>query len=209
MHVPESSRFIYFVIWIIVYIVLMHISTRTVPESSRFVYYGIWIVVYIILMPMLTRTVTESSRFVYFVIWIILYIILMHILTRTVPESSSFVYFVKWITLYIILMHREPDILIYLWISNIVRAVFLPPRLRRCTAKGTSRCVRSSKTHISLRIRAGWSESSMSALWIAKGSMFLQAESEASDQIVWMCRMIWILALRICQLVRYAGYRLS
>ena len=37
--------------------------------------------------------------------------------------------------------------------------------------------MRQSKTQISLRIRAGWSESLMGALWVAKGPTFLQAEN--------------------------------
>ena len=55
-----------------------------------------------------------------------------------------------------------------------------------------------SKTQIRLRIRAVWSESSMVALWVATGSTFLQAKNQRSDQIVRMCNLVLILAVRIC-----------
>ena len=59
-----------------------------------------------------------------------------------------------------------------------------------CPATCTSLHVRTSKTLISLRIRAVWSESLMGALWIAKDPMFLQAENYDSDQIMLMHMLI-------------------
>ena len=51
--------------------------------------------------------------------------------------------------------------------------------------KGTSWHMRPSETQISLPVRAVWSESSMGALWVAKGPTFLRAEvilwSECAD----------------------------
>ena len=47
----------------------------------------------------------------------------------------------------------------------------------RCPTKGTGWYVRPSKTQISLHIRTVLTESSMGALWVAKGPTFLQAEN--------------------------------
>ena len=50
-------------------------------------------------------------------------------------------------------------------------------------------CVRPAKTRISLGIRPVWSESSLCAQWVAKDSMFLNADSEDSDQTRQMSRL--------------------
>ena len=50
------------------------------------------------------------------------------------------------------------------------------------------------KTQISLGIRPVWSESSLCAQSIAKDPMFLHVDSEDSDQIGWMPRLIWVFA---------------
>ena len=50
--------------------------------------------------------------------------------------------------------------------------------------------LRQVKIQISLRIRAGWSESSLGAFWIAKDTKFLNAGSEDSDQRARMRRLI-------------------
>ena len=42
--------------------------------------------------------------------------------------------------------------------------------------------VRIAKTQVSLGIRPVWSESSLSAQWVAKDPSFLHADSEDSDQ---------------------------
>ena len=56
--------------------------------------------------------------------------------------------------------------------------------------------VRPAKTQISLGIRPVWSESSLCAQWIAKGPMFLHADSTDSDQTGRMPRLIWVFAGR-------------
>ena len=56
--------------------------------------------------------------------------------------------------------------------------------------------MRPSKTQISLGIRPVWSESSLCALWVAKGPRFLHADSEDSDQTRRMPRLIWVFAGR-------------
>ena len=52
------------------------------------------------------------------------------------------------------------------------------------------------KTQISLGIHPVWSESLLSAQWLAKGSVLLQADSEDSDQTGRMRRLIWVFAGR-------------
>ena len=54
--------------------------------------------------------------------------------------------------------------------------------------------VRPAKTQISLGIRPVWSESLLSAQWVAKDPSFLHAESEDSDQTGRMPRLIWVFA---------------
>ena len=61
--------------------------------------------------------------------------------------------------------------------------------------------VRPAKTQISLGIRPVWSESSLSAQWVAKDPSFLHADSEDSDQTGWMPRLIWVFAGRITTLL--------
>ena len=50
--------------------------------------------------------------------------------------------------------------------------------------------VRPAKTQISLGIRPVWSESLLCAQWVAKDPIFLHADSEDSDQIGGMPRLI-------------------
>ena len=54
----------------------------------------------------------------------------------------------------------------------------------------------SRKTQIGLGIRPVWSESLLCAQWVAKGSVFLQVDSEDSDQTGRMRRLIWDFAGR-------------
>ena len=61
--------------------------------------------------------------------------------------------------------------------------------------------VRPAKTQISLGIRPVWSESSLCAQWVAKVPMFLHADSEDSDQIGRMPRLIWVFAGRTLTLL--------
>ena len=69
--------------------------------------------------------------------------------------------------------------------------------------------VRPSKTRISLGIRPVWSESSLFAQWVAKDPMFLNADSEDSDQTGRMPRLIWVFAGRICHFVGFVMRRLK
>ena len=64
----------------------------------------------------------------------------------------------------------------------------------------TFRHVRSAKIQIS--ICEVWSESSLTAFWIAKDAKFLQADNEDSDQTVRMHRLVWVFAGRKCQKLR-------
>ena len=56
--------------------------------------------------------------------------------------------------------------------------------------------VRPAKPQISLGIRPVWSESSLCSQWVAKGPRFHHADSEDSDQIGRMPRLIWVFAGR-------------
>ena len=56
--------------------------------------------------------------------------------------------------------------------------------------------VRPAKIQISLSICPVWSESSLCAQWVAKGPVFLHADSEDSDQTGRMPRLIWVFAGR-------------
>ena len=49
-----------------------------------------------------------------------------------------------------------------------------------------------AKTWISLGIRPVWSESSLCAQWVAKDPSFLHVDSEVSDQIGRIPRLIWV-----------------
>ena len=78
-----------------------------------------------------------------------------------------------------------------------VRALlFEPPR-----DKTNQVSVRPAKTQISLGIRPVWSESSLCVQWVAKDPSFLHADSEDSDQIGRMPRLIWVFAGRTTTLL--------
>ena len=66
--------------------------------------------------------------------------------------------------------------------------------LSRNMTKSTKWYVRPAKTQISLAIRPVWSEPSLCAQWVAKGSVLLQADSETSGQSGRMHRLIWVVA---------------
>ena len=59
--------------------------------------------------------------------------------------------------------------------------------------------MRPAKIPISLRICAVWSESSLCAVWIVTGAMFLQWVDRYTDQIARRHRMIWGFVWRACQ----------
>ena len=63
----------------------------------------------------------------------------------------------------------------------------------------TFRHVCPVKILISLRIRAGWSESSLGAFWIAKDAKFLHANNKDSEQTAWMRRLIVVSVGRRCR----------
>ena len=60
--------------------------------------------------------------------------------------------------------------------------------------------MRAAKVQASLRIRPVWSDSSLCAQWVAKGPVFLHADSEDSDQTGRMPRLIWVFAGRTATL---------
>ena len=49
-----------------------------------------------------------------------------------------------------------------------------------------------AKIHISLRIRAAWSEYSPGVFWTAKNATVFNADKEDSDQTAPMHRLIWV-----------------
>ena len=63
--------------------------------------------------------------------------------------------------------------------------------------------VRPAKIRISLSIRAVWSQSSLSAFWIAKDANFLPADNEDSDQTERSLRMIRVFVRCTCQKARF------
>ena len=67
-------------------------------------------------------------------------------------------------------------------------------KLSLCTTKPTKWPVHPGKTQISLGIRPDWSESSLSAPWVAKDPMVLHTNSEDSDQTRQIPRLIWVFA---------------
>ena len=75
--------------------------------------------------------------------------------------------------------------------------------MSRLKTKPTKWSVRPAKTQISLGIRPVWSESSLCAQWVANDTSFFHADSEDSDQIGLMPRLIWVFAGRTCYFVRF------
>ena len=69
--------------------------------------------------------------------------------------------------------------------------------------KRTFEHVLPAKIHISMRIRAVWSESSLGAYWPVKDAKFLRADSGYSDQTVRTRRLTLVVFGRICQRVRF------
>ena len=89
-----------------------------------------------------------------------------------------------------------------------VTVVWLYFIMSHLMTKPTKWSVRSAKTQISLGVRPGWSESSLSAQLVAKGPSFLHADSECSDQTGWMPRLIWAFAWHTCHFVGFVIRRL-
>ena len=95
------------------------------------------------------------------------------------------------------------------WLGKCVRLFtckkksFEPPR-----DKINKMICAPTKTQISLGICLVWSESSPCALRIAKGPMFLHADSEDSDQTGRMPRLIWTIDGRTGHFVDFVMLRL-
>ena len=83
------------------------------------------------------------------------------------------------------------------WLQNLnSHSLLMYAYLSRDMTKPTKWHVRSAKTQFSLGIRPVWSESSLSA-WRKLGSLATHwADSEDSDQIGRMPRLIWVFAGR-------------
>ena len=78
----------------------------------------------------------------------------------------------------------------------------------RLMTKPTKWHVHPSKRQISLGIRPVGSKSSLCAQWVPKGTSFLHADSEVSDQTGWMPSLIWVFAGRTCHFVGFVIRRL-
>ena len=88
--------------------------------------------------------------------------------------------------------------------------VFFLKNNKRCNVrKRTFSHVRPAKIQISLRIRTVWSETSLSAFWIAKDAKFLHANKEDSNQTARMRRLILVFVERSCQKVGFLILRLK
>ena len=99
------------------------------------------------------------------------------------PARSESSLCAQWIAKGSVLLHADMR-----WLWDFT---FEPPH-----DKTNKMTVRPSKTQISLGIHPAWSESSLCAQWIAKGSVLLHADSEDSDQTGRMPRLIWVFAGR-------------
>ena len=88
----------------------------------------------------------------------------------------------------------EPYLIIPLGVQFILSVIEMSGNFRNHTV----RHVRPGKIQISLRIRAVWSESSLSAIQTAKGVKFLQADNKDSNQTARLRRLIWVFVGRTC-----------
>ena len=79
--------------------------------------------------------------------------------------------------------------------------------MRRNVRNRTARYLRTEKIQISLRIRTGWSESSLGKFWIAKDAKFFHADNEDSASTAGMRRLIWVYTGCTCQMVRFRTFR--
>ena len=80
-----------------------------------------------------------------------------------------------------------------LWISFTVLGIVFT-HLSRLMTKPTKWHVCQATTQISLGISPVWSESSLSAQWVAKDPSFLRVDRDDSDQTVQNPRLIWVFA---------------
>ena len=83
----------------------------------------------------------------------------------------------------------------YVWAENLRHNTNYVGRCiydTSCNVKKRAfRHVRPSKIQICPNVRAVWSESSLSAVWIAKDVKFFHVDNEDSDQTARMRRLIW------------------
>ena len=70
--------------------------------------------------------------------------------------------------------------------------------LSQPTTKSTIRLVRPAKTQISLRIRVGWSESSLFAYVFYSLQVIKRGINESSCNTGWIYRLIWVFASYTC-----------
>ena len=73
------------------------------------------------------------------------------------------------------------------WHSNLWSMIIEPRH-----DKTNIMCVCPAKTQIGQGIPPVWTESSLCARCVAKGPKFLLVDSEDSDQLGWMPRLIWV-----------------
>ena len=66
----------------------------------------------------------------------------------------------------------------------------------RKVSKPTLGHVRPTKIQISLHIRTVCSDYSLGSVWVANDAKVLQVDTEDSDRISWMHRLIWVVAGR-------------
>ena len=94
-------------------------------------------------------------------------------------------------------------------LNNVLKGICYCRLLWTSTSKNVlSWHVRSAKIQIRLRICAVWSESSLSAFWIAKYAMILHTDVIVLFQIARMHRLEWALDGRTFQKMRFLCLRL-
>ena len=88
-------------------------------------------------------------------------------------------------------LHKRQNRLVYVWLSCLQLAIANKENeIVHTVRKGTIGHARPAKIQISLRNRAGLSESSLAAVWIAKEANFPNANIKDSDQTAPMRRLI-------------------
>ena len=83
------------------------------------------------------------------------------------------------------------------------------PTVSRSVSKRTFGHVLQAKILISLRMCAGWPESSLGAFWIVSGAKVLHADNEDFYQILRMRRLIWVNVWSTCQMEHFLTLRLK
>ena len=108
-------------------------------------------------------------------------------------------------------VHNDMQFCVYRYILLLEKL-----KLSQSKTKPTKWPMHPAKTQISLGIRPVWSESSLCAQWVAKDPSFLHEDSEDSDQIWRMPRLIWVFAGHtghfvgfVMKRLNYSGLKLS